>query len=116
MPYAALMLSPNTRMVDALAGALAGEFAACVGSASAADRTMNAARKKTNTDARGSMVAATMLRAEGVSKEVSSPEGLLTIVSEVDLSIAAGESVAVIGASGAGKSTLLALLAGLDSP
>lgn len=57
-----------------------------------------------------------MLKAEGVSKEVSSPEGPLTILSEVDLNIGAGESIAIVGASGAGKSTLLALLAGLDEP
>jgi putative ABC transport system ATP-binding protein len=57
-----------------------------------------------------------VLRAEKITKQVSSPEGTLTILAEVDLSVAAGETVAIIGASGAGKSTLLALLAGLDEP
>jgi putative ABC transport system ATP-binding protein len=57
-----------------------------------------------------------VLRAEEVDKQVSSPEGPLTILSSINLSILAGESVAVVGASGAGKSTLLALLAGLDEP
>ncbi|MFI4880633.1 MAG: ABC transporter ATP-binding protein [Steroidobacterales bacterium] len=57
-----------------------------------------------------------VLKAEDLCKQVSSPEGSLTIVDGVSFDIAAGESVAVAGPSGAGKSTLLALLAGLDLP
>jgi putative ABC transport system ATP-binding protein len=61
-------------------------------------------------------IAEPVLRAQGITKQVSSPEGTLTILADVDLHIAAGETVAIVGASGAGKSTLLALLAGLDEP
>lgn len=61
-------------------------------------------------------IAEPVLVAEKVTKKVSSPEGTLTILAEVDLQIAGGETVAIVGASGAGKSTLLALLAGLDEP
>ena len=57
-----------------------------------------------------------VLKAKQLSKEVSSPEGPLTILDHVNLSIAKGESIAVVGVSGAGKSTLLGLLAGLDVP
>jgi putative ABC transport system ATP-binding protein len=65
---------------------------------------------------RHNSVAAPALLAHKLTKQVSSPEGSLTILSDVDLTIAAGESLAIVGASGAGKSTLLALLAGLDEP
>jgi putative ABC transport system ATP-binding protein len=57
-----------------------------------------------------------VLKTEDLCCKVSSPEGPLTIVNQVNMEIAAGESVAIVGPSGAGKSTLLALLAGLDLP
>jgi putative ABC transport system ATP-binding protein len=58
----------------------------------------------------------TVLEARSLRKQVTSPEGMLTILDDVNLTVGAGESVAVVGTSGAGKSTLLALLAGLDEP
>jgi putative ABC transport system ATP-binding protein len=58
----------------------------------------------------------TVLASRGLTKQVSSPEGPLTIVAGVDMEVRRGESVAIVGESGAGKSTLLALLAGLDLP
>jgi putative ABC transport system ATP-binding protein len=57
-----------------------------------------------------------LLRAESLTKKVTSPEGELTILDGVSFDVAPGETAAIVGPSGAGKSTLLALLAGLDEP
>ena len=57
-----------------------------------------------------------VLRTDGLTKKVSSPEGELTILQDITFQVAAAETLAIIGVSGAGKSTLLALLAGLDEP
>lgn len=52
-----------------------------------------------------------------LSKTVTAPDGSrLPILRDIDLSIAAGESCAIVGSSGSGKTTLLGLLAGLDRP
>ena len=57
-----------------------------------------------------------MLRARGLRKDYGRGGGLVRAVDEVDLDVAAGETLAVIGPSGCGKSTLLHLLGGLDRP
>jgi putative ABC transport system ATP-binding protein len=58
----------------------------------------------------------TILSARGIGKTVKSGDSDLVILREIDLSVTAGEAVAIVGASGSGKSTLLAILAGLDTP
>jgi putative ABC transport system ATP-binding protein len=57
-----------------------------------------------------------VLSTKGLGKQVSSPEGTLTILTDITIEIRSGETVALVGPSGAGKTTLLALLAGLDNP
>ena len=53
---------------------------------------------------------------EQVGKEFSAPGENLVIFDKINLTIAAGEAIAVVGASGSGKSTLLHLLGALDTP
>jgi len=57
-----------------------------------------------------------ILRAQNITKRVSTAEHELTILNDVSLNVEMGHSLAIIGPSGAGKSTLLGLLAGLDVP
>jgi lipoprotein-releasing system ATP-binding protein len=56
------------------------------------------------------------LRAERIVKRFDTGEGTLEVLSQVDLRIADGESIAILGVSGSGKSTLLHILGGLEHP
>src|SRR5688500_12956343 len=56
------------------------------------------------------------LQVAGLGKRVPLPGTELTILDGVGFDIAAGDTVAIVGASGSGKSTLLSLMAGLDTP
>lgn len=57
-----------------------------------------------------------ILRADNISKQVTTAEHELMILNNVSLCVKRGLSLAITGPSGAGKSTLLGLLAGLDTP
>jgi len=57
-----------------------------------------------------------IIAVERVTKQVQDSSGLLTILHEIDFTLAARQSAAIVGASGSGKSTLLSIIAGLDTP
>ena len=56
------------------------------------------------------------VEARQLGKQVTSRDGVLTLLHDINFTIEAGTSVAILGASGSGKTTLLGLLAGLDLP
>ena len=57
-----------------------------------------------------------MISVEHVFKSVTDSTGTLDILRDIDFSLAARETAAIVGASGSGKSTLLSIIAGLDTP
>ncbi len=57
-----------------------------------------------------------MLKVENVSKEYPTPRGPLQIVSNISLSLSAGDAVSIMGPSGSGKSTLLYMMGALEPP
>ncbi len=61
-------------------------------------------------------IPSTAIQVEQLSKRVSDADGWLTILDDVSFALAAGDTLAIVGASGSGKSTLLGLMAGLDTP
>ena len=58
----------------------------------------------------------TVLSCSRLGKRFAQGRDSLTVLSNIDLSVARGERVAIVGVSGSGKSTLLHLLGGLDTP
>ena len=59
---------------------------------------------------------AALVSVEHVFKSVTDSTGTLDILRDIDFTLAAKETAAIVGASGSGKSTLLSIIAGLDTP
>ena len=57
-----------------------------------------------------------VLLARGLGRDFNEGTSTLTVLDGLDLAIAKGECIAIVGASGSGKTTLLQILGGLDRP
>jgi len=60
--------------------------------------------------------APALLELRGLQRDFPAGEGTITVLSDINLDIRAGEMVAIVGASGSGKSTLMNILGCLDQP
>ena len=69
-----------------------------------------------NPDPAGRAQQDPIIRVEGLRKTYKTARGALDLFDNLNLEIAAGEMVAIVGQSGAGKSTLLHILGALDTP
>jgi putative ABC transport system ATP-binding protein len=75
-----------------------------------------AVMSETNPVERPEAAPVAIIAVEHVFKSVTDSTGTLTILRDIDFSLAAKETAAIVGASGSGKSTLLSIIAGLDTP
>ena len=57
-----------------------------------------------------------LIRVSHLFKSVQDSSGTLDILRDIDFTLNARETAAIVGASGSGKSTLLSIMAGLDTP
>jgi lipoprotein-releasing system ATP-binding protein len=57
-----------------------------------------------------------VLELTAISKDYQAPAGAIRVLSDIDLSVAAGESLSIVGPSGSGKSTLLYIIGALEPP
>ncbi|QDL35361.1 MacB family efflux pump subunit [Serratia liquefaciens] len=62
------------------------------------------------------MASQPLLQLQGISRRFQAGDQNVTVLKEINLSIAQGEMVAIVGASGSGKSTLMNILGCLDRP
>ena len=103
-PYPALKLSPKTTAIYSLFLNCSDEFTD--------EGSVSRIPKSKAMDILKNFI----LEVKNITIEVNSPEGLLTIVKDINLSVEQGKPISLVGPSGSGKTTLLAIMAGLDLP